>query len=70
MKTEQELIAKAVVDSDFRKRLLADPEGVVASDGYEISAGTLKELKKTIAMTPEAVNAAIEAAVRDGGAGT
>lgn len=69
MKTEKELIGRAVVDPEFRKRLLADPEGVIASEGYEVSAETLAELKKTIAMTPAAVDAAIETAMRDGGAG-
>lgn len=68
-KTEQELIGRAVTDPVFRKKLLADPEGVVASDGYEVSAETLAEIKKAVTLTPTAVDAAIESAVREGGAG-
>lgn len=68
-KPEKDLISRAVVDPNFRKRLLADPDDVIATDGYEISDDMLAQIKKSIAMSPAAVDAAIEAAARDGGVG-
>lgn len=69
MKTEQELIRRAVVDPEFRKRLLADAEGVIKTEGYEVSAEVLEQIKKSITMTPAAVEAAVELAAREGGVG-
>jgi Ribosomally synthesized peptide prototyped by Frankia Franean1_4349. len=68
-KTEQELIARAVTDPHFRKTLLADPEQAIASEEYDVSPEMLAEIKKAVTMTPAAVNAAIESAAREGGAG-
>ena len=54
-KGKEELIGRAVVDADFRKRLLADPEGVIAAEGYEIDAELLEQIKN---VDPEAAEAA------------
>lgn len=68
-KTEQDLIGRAVVDPEFRKRLLADPDEVVVSEGYDVSPEMIAQIKKSIAMSPAAVDAAIESAAREGGVG-
>ena len=40
-----ELVGRAVVDADFRKKLIADPEGTVKEAGYELSKEQLEALK-------------------------
>jgi len=48
MATEREiheLVGRAVVDADFRKKLIADPEGTVKEAGYELSKEQLEALK-------------------------
>lgn len=48
MATEREiheLVGRAVVDADFRKKLIADPEGTVKEAGYSLTDEQLKALK-------------------------
>ena len=33
----EDVIARAVTDADFRARLLADPEGTLAAEGYDVA---------------------------------
>ena len=40
-----ELVGRAVVDADFRKKLIADPEGTVKEAGYSLTDEQLKALK-------------------------
>jgi len=54
-KAQEEIIGRAVVDPDFRKRLLADPEGTIAAEGYSASPEFIAQLK---AMDSEAAAAA------------
>lgn len=68
-KTESELIGRAVVDSGFRKQLLADPDRTIQAEGYEIGSDMLERIREAAIATPEAVDAAIAAAAREGGVG-
>lgn len=54
-KGKQELIGRAVVDADFRKRLLADPEGVIQAEGYEVGPEVIEQIKS---MDPAAAESA------------
>lgn len=68
-KSEAELIGRAVVDSSFRQQLLADPERTIHAEGYDVGAETLQRIRDAATSTPEAVDAAIAAAAREGGVG-
>ena len=48
MATEKEiheLVGRAVVDAEFRKKLMADPENTVKEAGYDLTDEQLKALK-------------------------
>ncbi len=51
-----ELVGQAIIDADFRKKLLADPEQVIADEGYEIDQAVVDKLK---AIDPVAAEAAV-----------
>ena len=68
-KTEADLIGRAVVDSGFRKQLLTDPDRILKDEGYTVSPETLARIREAGSSTPEAIDAAIAAAARDGGVG-
>ena len=68
-KSERDLIGRAVVDAEFRGRLLKDPDGVVEIEGYEISDDARARLRETASLSPAAVEAAIATAAREGGVG-
>ena len=44
-KSQEEVIGRAVIDPDFRDRLLKDPEGTVKAEGYAVSAEFITQLK-------------------------
>jgi hypothetical protein len=69
MKSEKDLIGRAVVDAPFRARLLADPDGVIDAEGYVVSDETRARIREAARSTPASVEAAISAAARDGGVG-
>jgi hypothetical protein len=69
-KTEAELIGRAVVDSGFRKQLLNDPDRTIESEGYEVGPEMLERIRDAASTTPEAMDSAIAAAARAGGAGS
>jgi hypothetical protein len=54
-KSQEELIGRAVIDPEFRKRLLSDPEGTIRAEGYEVDQDFLDQLKS---IDPEAAEAA------------
>lgn len=56
------LFHRAIIDAEFRRRLLEDPEATVAEEGFEIDDETMEELK---AMDADAA----EEAVRNAGDG-
>jgi Ribosomally synthesized peptide prototyped by Frankia Franean1_4349. len=68
-KTESELIGRAVVDSGFRRQLLTDPDSTIQAEGYEVGPETLQRIREASRSTPEAIDAAITAAAREGGVG-
>ena len=49
-------MGQAIIDADFRKKLLADPEMVIQAEGYEIEPAVVDKLK---AMDPAVVEAAV-----------
>lgn len=55
MAGKEELIGRAVIDPEFRARLLADPEGTITAEGYDVPADLVAQIK---ALDPEAANAA------------
>lgn len=69
-KGKEELIGRAVVDADFRKRLLEDPDAVIAAEGYEIDAATLEQIKSVDPDAAEAATGDIDAAFSDRKAAT
>ncbi len=55
MAGKEELIGRAVIDADFRARLLADPQGTIEAEGFEVEPELINQLK---AMDPVAAEAA------------
>ena len=51
-----ELVGRAIIDADFRKKLLADPEQVIAAEEFEIEQAVVDKLK---AIDPVAAEAAV-----------
>lgn len=68
-RSESDLIGRAVVDTGFRARLLKDPEGVISAEGYEVGSEMRGRLKEAASSSPDAIDAAIAAAAREGGVG-
>ncbi len=56
-KGKEALFGRAVIDPDFRKRLLNDPEGTIAAEGYTVEQEVVDQLK---AMDAEAAEAAAQ----------
>jgi hypothetical protein len=52
-KNTEELIGHVLTDKEFRTKLLADPEVILAAEGYEVSPEVLEALKK---INPEDVD--------------
>ena len=44
-KEMHELIGKAVMDSEFRKKLMADPESTIKEAGFELTEEQLAAIK-------------------------
>jgi len=42
----ERLVGRAILDLDFRKRLLDDPEGTVKDSGFNISESELEQLRQ------------------------
>lgn len=51
-----ELVGQAIIDADFRKKLLSDPEGVIQAEGFEVEQAIVDKLK---AIDPVAAEAAV-----------
>lgn len=69
MKSDKDLIGRAVVDAAFRARLLADPDGVIEAEGYVVADETRARIKEAASSTTASVEAAIHSAAREGGVG-
>lgn len=57
-----ELVGRAIQDSEFRRRLLADPGAVVAAEGYDLTDAQLEALRS---LDAAAVDQAIDAMLGD-----
>jgi Ribosomally synthesized peptide prototyped by Frankia Franean1_4349. len=57
-----ELVGRAIQDSEFRRRLLADPDVVVAAEGYDLTDAQLEALRN---LDAAAVDQAIDAMLGD-----
>ena len=53
-KGKAELLERLIADADFRARLLADPERVIAEEGYTVDDATVAQLKAADAEAAEA----------------
>ncbi len=69
MKTEQDLISRAIREPEFRNRLLKDPDEVIRTEGYSVGEETQARLKSASTMSPQALEAAMMTAAREGGVG-
>lgn len=68
-RSEKDLIGRAVVDAEFRTRLLKDPDGVISGEGYEVGEETRERIRQAASASPAAVESAISASAREGGVG-
>jgi len=57
-----ELVGRAIQDSEFRNKLLADPAAVVAAEGYELTDPQIEALRN---LDAAAVDQAIDAMLGD-----
>lgn len=67
MSNSDQLVDRAIEDPEFRQRLLADPEGVVTAEGYDLSSDAVALIKRLCTMPPEAVEEAIRASAPETG---
>lgn len=53
-----ELVGRAIQNADFRRRLLADPKGVAAAEGFELTEAQMDAIRNLDAVAvDEAINA-------------
>lgn len=52
----EEMVGRAITDAEFRGKLLKDPKGTIATEGYEVSADIMAKLE---AIDENAANAAV-----------
>jgi len=55
-KDREALIGRAVTDDAFRRRLLADPEGTLKAEGYDVDPAVVAQLRT---IDPTAADAAV-----------
>jgi hypothetical protein len=61
----EDVIARAVTDADFRARLLADPEGTLAAEGYDVPAEFVAQIKAIDPADVAAATGSLDAAFAD-----
>ncbi len=44
----ERVIARAIEDEDFRRRLGEDPEGTIRAEGYQLSAEEMEAIKQNV----------------------
>ncbi len=64
-KGREALIGRALIDADFRERLLRDPEATIASEGYAVPAELVEQLKNVDADQAAAAVAEFDSAFTD-----
>lgn len=42
----ERLVGRTILDSEFRKRLFADPETVIREEGYDLTLDEMAQLQK------------------------
>ncbi|MFP3880925.1 MAG: Franean1_4349 family RiPP [Actinomycetota bacterium] len=57
-----ELVGRAIQNPDFRRRLLADPEGVAVAEGYDLTEAQMDAIRN---LDAAAVDEAIDAMLGD-----
>lgn len=57
-----ELVGRAIQDTEFRRRLLAEPERVVAAEGYDLTEAQMEAIRD---LDADAVEEAIDAMLGD-----
>lgn len=57
-----ELLGRAIQDAGFRNRLLADPRGVAAAEGFDLDDGQIEALSR---LDQDTVDEAIAALIGD-----
>lgn len=57
-----ELVGRAIQDTEFRRRLLAEPEDVVAAEGYDLTEAQMEAIRN---LDADAVEEAIDAMLGD-----
>lgn len=62
MAGKEELIGRAIIDADFRKRLLADPQGTIEAEGFEVEPELIEQLKGIDPAAAEAAAAGLDQA--------
>jgi hypothetical protein len=57
-----ELVGRAIQDTEFRRRLLAEPEHVVVAEGYDLTEAQMEAIRN---LDADAVEEAIDAMLGD-----
>jgi hypothetical protein len=45
----ERLVGRAVIDEEFRKRLISDPDGTIKDAGFSLSDEELKQIQDAVA---------------------
>lgn len=64
-KGREALIGRALIDVDFRERLLSDPETTISAEGYTVPTELVAQLKNIDAEQAAAAVAEFDAAFAD-----
>lgn len=65
MPGKEELIGRAIIDADFRARLLADPAGTIQAEGFEVEPQLVEQLKNIDPAAAEAAARGLDAALAE-----
>lgn len=62
MAGKEELIGRAIIDAEFRARLLADPQGTIDAEGFVVEPELVNQLKNLDPSAAEAAARGLDAA--------
>lgn len=65
----ERLVGRAILDQQFRKQLLDDPDGAVKSGGFSLTPDELQQVRDAVAersKTRDSVDEQIDAAAKGG----
>lgn len=60
----ERLVGRAILDSDFRKQLFNDPDGAVASGGFNLSTDEIRQVRDAVRERSQRGDAVEEALAR------